>query len=219
MRYGVLGTGMVGRTLATRLVELGNEVAMGARQAGGATAVEWARSVGGHAAREGTFADAARFGEVVVNATAGAHSLDALRAAGAEALRGKVLIDVANPIAEGGGFPPVLTVANDDSLGERIQREFPEARVVKSLNTMNCEVMVAPHLAPGAHVVFVCGEDAAAKQVTVGMLHSFGWAETSVIDLGGIEAARGTEMYLALWLRLMRTLNTAHFNVGLHVGA
>jgi predicted dinucleotide-binding enzyme len=84
---------------------------------------------------------------------------------------------------------------------------------------VNCDVMVAPHLAPGAHVVYVCGEDAAAKQTVVGMLHSFGWAETSVIDLGGIEAARGTEMYLALWLRLMRTLGTPHFNVGLHVGA
>lgn len=217
MQYGVLGTGVVGRTLGTRLVQLGNEVCMGARQAGGETARAWVASAGG-GAREGTFADAAAFGEAVICAVAGAHALSALGAAGADNLRGKVVMDVSNPLAEGSGFPPTLTVCNSDSVGEQIQRAFPDARVVKTLNTMNCAVMVDPSLVPGSHTVFVGGEDPAAKRVAVAMLSSFGWPEGSVVDLGGIETARGTEMYVALWIRLMRATGTAEFNVSLHVG-
>lgn len=217
MRYGVLGTGVVGRTLGTRLVQLGNEVTMGARQAGGAAATEWAGAAGG-GAREGTFADAARFGEMVINAVAGAHALEALGMAGADSLRGKVLVDVCNPIAEGTGFPPQLSVCNTDSVGEQIQRAFPDARVVKTLNTVNCAVMVDPSAVPGAHTVFVGGDDAEAKRVVVAMLAGFGWPEASVLDLGGIETARGTEMYLALWLRLMRAVGTPQLNVEVHAG-
>jgi len=216
MRYGVLGTGVVGRTLGTRLVQLGNEVCLGARAAGGQAALEWVAATGG-TAREGSFADAAEFGEVLICAVAGAHALSALDMAGAGALRGKVLIDVSNPIAEGTGFPPSLSVCNTDSVGEQIQRAFPDARVVKTLNTVNCAVMVDPASVPGPHSVFVGGEDAAAKKVVVSMLSSFGWPEASVIDLGGIETARGTEMYLALWLRLMRATGTPSFNVAVHV--
>src|SRR5918912_4383446 len=143
MRIGVLGTGVVGQTIATKLVELGHEVTMGARQAGNEKAVEWASGAGGGAA-EGSFADAAAHGELVFNCTAGTASLEALRAAGAEELRGKVLVDVANPLDFSGGMPPTLSVSNDDSLGEQIQREFPDARVVKALNTISSVVMVAP---------------------------------------------------------------------------
>src|SRR5919199_3123972 len=143
MRIGVLGTGMVGQTLATKLVELGHEVTMGARAAGNEKAAEWA-SGADEGAAEGSFADAAAHGELVFNCTAGTASLDALRAAGAEELRGKVLVDVANPLDGSTGFPPALSVANDDSLGEQIQREFADARVVKALNTISASVMVEP---------------------------------------------------------------------------
>ena len=214
MRIGLLGTGVVGQTLGGRLVELGHEVRMGARQAGGDAATAWVARAGSSAS-EGTFADAAAFGSVVVNATAGEHSLDALRAAGADNLRGKLLVDVANAIAHGTGFPPQLSVANSDSLAEQIQRAFPDARVVKTLNTVNCDVMVRPSIVPGTHNVFVCGEDGAAKAEVVELLVSFGWPRESVVDLGGIQAARGTEMYLLFWINVMRTLQTAHFNVAL----
>ena len=216
MRYGVLGTGIVGRTLGTKLVQLGNEVCMGARAEGGQAALEWVASAGG-SAREGTFTEAAAFGEVVICAVAGAHALSALGMAGADALRGKVLLDVSNPIAEGTGFPPALSVCNTDSVGEQLQRALLETRVVKTLNTVNCAVMVDPASVPGSHNVFVGGEDDAAKRVAVSMLSSFGWPEGSVIDLGGIETARGTEMYLALWIRLMRAVGTPSFNVSVRV--
>src|SRR4051794_12624463 len=136
MRIGVLGTGVVGRTLAGKLVELGHEVRMGSRQAGNEVALEWVQSAGENAS-EGAFADAAQFGELVINATAGGASLEALGAAGAENLAGKVLVDVANALDFSGGPPPLVGVSIDDSLGERIQAAFPETRVVKALNTMN----------------------------------------------------------------------------------
>ena len=214
MRYGVLGTGAVGATLGSRLVQLGHEVRMGGRGAGGDAAVAWVAAAGARAS-EGSFADAAAFGEVVINATAGMHSLAALRAAGADNLRNKVLIDVSNPLLFGAAGP-TLGICNDDSLGEQIQRAFPDARVVKALNTVNCEVMADPAMVPGAHAIFVCGEDADAKAVVGELLHSFGWPRESVLDLGGIDAARATEMYVMLWVRLMRSTGTARFNISLH---
>jgi predicted dinucleotide-binding enzyme len=212
MRFGVLGTGMVGQALASKLVSLGHEVCMGARQANNPRAAAWAAAAGPRV-QAGSFADAASFGEIVINATAGAFSLDALRAAGAEHLAGKVLIDVANPIDPTSGMPPQLTVCNTDSLGEQIQRAFPQAHVVKALNTVNAEVMVNPAVLPARHTVFVCGNDAAAKAQVSTLLQSFGWPAESICDLGDISAARGTEMYLALWLRLWGTLGSPHFNI------
>jgi predicted dinucleotide-binding enzyme len=211
MRIGVLGTGIVGQTIASKLAEVGHEVTMGARSAGNEKAVEWASSAG-ESAGEGSFADAAAHGELLFNCTAGTASLEALRAAGEEELRGKVLVDVANPLDGSGGFPPALSVSNDDSLGEQIQREFPDARVVKALNTINAGVMVAP--IEGTNL-FVCGDDAAAKQQVVGLLGELGWPADAVIDLGGIEQARGAEMYLPLWLRLMGALGTPQFNIAI----
>ena len=212
MRVAVLGTGIVGRTLAGKLIELEHEVCMGSRDAANETAVAWAREAGENASH-GTFADAAGFGEMVVNATGGMVSLQALEAAGEENLAGKVLVDVANALDFSQGRPPTLGVCNDDSLGEQIQRAHPEARVVKTLNTVNCEVMVQPSLVPGRHHVFVCGDDAGAKHLVTELLRSFGWPTEAVIDLGGIAASRGTEMYLPLWLQLMGVTGTPRINI------
>jgi len=213
MRIGVLGTGMAGRVIASRLVELGHEVRMGSRTAGNLAALDWLRHAGGPASA-GTFADAASFGEVVFNCTAGVSSLDALEAAGSTNLAGKLLVDVANPLDHSGDVPS-LSVCNTDSLGEQLQRGFPEVRVVKALNTMNCEVMVNPALIPGDHVVFVCGDDASAKEQTGALLGEFGWPPERVIDLGDITAARGAEMYMPLWLRLMGPMGGWHFNIAI----
>ena len=211
MRIGVLGTGTVGTTIATRLVELGHEVKMGSRSAGNEKAVEWA-SGAGEGASEGSFADAASFGEVVFNCTPGAVSVDALRIAGPEDLSGKVLIDVSNPLDFSKGMPPTLSVCNDDSVGEQIQREFPDARVVKALNTVNASIMVDPSQVTGS-VIFVCGNDDAAKAEVGELLQSFGWPGDDVLDVGDIAGARGTEMYLPLWLRMMGALGTPSFNI------
>jgi predicted dinucleotide-binding enzyme len=218
MHIGVLGTGTVGQTLAQALVDNGHEVRMGARAAGNESAVAWAdRS--GPLASEGSFADAAAFGELAFNATAGSASLEALEAAGAEQLAGKVLVDVANPLDFSRGMPPTLTVCNDDSLGERIQRAFPEVRVVKALNTVTAAVMVQPGLVAGQHTIFVCGDDGAAKTQVGVLLEEFGWTAASILDLGDITAARGMEMYLPLWLRLYGATGTALVNVDVRTGA
>jgi predicted dinucleotide-binding enzyme len=214
MKIAVLGTGMVGHALATKLVELGHEVTMGSRQAGNEKAVAWAAGAGERAA-EGSFADAAAFGELIVHCTAGMHALAALGEAGVGNLAGKVLIDIANPLDFSGGFPPTLAVCNTDSLGEQIQSTFPDTKVVKALNTMNCQVMVDPALVPGDHAVFVCGEDAGAKGEVVELLGTFGWPAERIVDLGGIRAARGLEMYLPLWLTLMGAVGGPNFNVAL----
>jgi hypothetical protein len=213
MRVGVLGTGMVGQAIGGRLVELGHEVRMGSRQAGNEKAVKWADGAG-QGASEGSFADAAEFGELVVNATTGEASVAALRAAGEENLAGKVLIDVANPLDFSEGRPPKLAVCNDDSLGERIQATFREARVVKALNTVNAAVMVAPGKLGSSTHIFVCGNDEGAKAEVTELLRSFGWGEENVVDLGDISSARGPEMYLPLWLRLWGALGTGAFNIG-----
>jgi predicted dinucleotide-binding enzyme len=156
-------------------------------------------------------------GELLFNCTAGTASLDVLNAAGAGNLAGKVLVDVANPLDSSQGMPPVLSVCNDDSLGEQIQAAFPETKVVKALNMMTNQLMTDPGHLPGAHNVFVCGNDDAAKVEVQALLQSFGWSADQILDLGDISAARGTEMYLPLWLRLMGTLDSADFNIQIRV--
>lgn len=211
MQIGILGTGMVGSALANGLVARGHEVKMGAREAGNEKAGAWAKSAG-KAASAGRFSDAAAFGEIVFNATRGDASLDALRAAGKENLRGKVLVDVANPLDFSRGMPPTLfTAAEGDSLAERIQNELPDTRVVKALNTINASVMTDPSRVRGPSDLFICGNDAEAKRRVTALLREFGWQ--NVIDLGDITNARGTEAYLLLWLRLWNALGTADFNV------
>jgi predicted dinucleotide-binding enzyme len=211
MRFGVLGTGMVGTTIGSRLVDLGHEVRLGSRSPGGDRAAAWVAEAGGGAS-EGSLADAAAFGEAVVNCTAGAGSLEALRAAGEENLAGKLLIDVANPLERSGDSGPRLSVVGDDSLGERIQREVPRARVVKALNTMNCAVMVDPTLVEGDHVAFICGEDRSAKAEATRLLGELGWPAQRVIDLGGISAARATEATIFLWVRIAEVVGSYRFN-------
>jgi len=163
MKIAILGTGMVGNALGTTLAQAGHQIMMGSRTANIDAGQEWLRSVGGKA-QIGTFADAAAFGEIILDCTNGANSLGALRQAGAANLRGKILIHVSNPLDFSKGMPPSLTVCNTDSLGEQIQREFPDTRVVKALNTVNCAVMVQPSLVPGDHNLFICGNDTAARR-------------------------------------------------------
>ena len=216
MRYAVLGTGAVGRAIAGRLNDLGHEVVMGSRSADNPTALAWAQDNG---VELKTFHDAAAWGELVLNATGGAVSLEVLAMAGADNLEGKVLVDISNPMDPASGFPPTLVVANTDSMGEQIQRAYPGARVVKSLNTMNCDVMVRPELVPGDHVVFVAGEDGEAKAMVTALLGEFGWPAERVLDLGGIQAARATEMYLPLWIRLYGAVGGHHnFNIQVNQG-
>lgn len=213
MKIAVLGTGMVGTTLASKMVERGHDVMMGSRTAGNEKARAWVEATG-ERAQQGTFEDAARFGEWVFNCTAGTASLKALEAAGAEALGDKILVDVSNPLDFSQGFPPRLSICNDDSLGEQIQRAFPEARVVKALNTVTCTVMVEPSLVPGEHDIFVCGNDEAARAAVAGFLkEDFGWP--TVTDLGGLSNARATEAWLLLWTRLYGKLGHADFNLRL----
>lgn len=210
MKIGVFGTGMVGTTIASKLVELGHEVKMGSRTAGNEKAVAWAQEAGAGAS-EGSFADAAAHGEVLFNCTLGTATLDVLRAAGAGALAGKILIDVSNPLDFSKGMPPSLFAFGDDSLAEQIQRAFPDTRVVKALNTINASVMVEPSRVPGEHDTFISGNDAEAKQKVTEILRGFGWK--SVIDLGDLTTARGTEAYLMLWLRLWGALGTPDLNI------
>ena len=212
MKIGVLGTGIVGRTIATKLVELGHEVTMGSRSAHNEQAAEWAAETGAGAA-QGTFADAAASAELLFNCTSGAGTLDALRSIPREHLSGKTLADVSNPLDFSQGMPPGLLTDSRDSLGEQIQREIPEARVVKTLNTVNASVMVDPAGVHGEHDVFVCGNDADAKAEVSALLESFGWPSDRIVDLGDISGARGTEAYLLLWLRLYGAVGTGAFNI------
>jgi len=209
MRIGILGTGTVGQTLGTRLVQLGHDVKLGSRTGTNEKAAKWVTGAGEHATH-GTFADAAVFGEMVFNCTGGMVSLAALNDAGAENLKNKVVVDVSNPLDFSRGFPPTLTVCNTDSVAEQIQRAFPDAKVVKALNTMTAPLMVNPTAIPGDHDVFLCGNDADAKARVTELLRSFGWR--GILDLGDITAARGMEMILPIWLRLMGTFQTPMFN-------
>ena len=213
MKIAVLGTGMVGSALGTKLVQKGHEVTMGSRTANNEAARKWASSLG-ERARTATFQDAAAFGELVISCTGGMHSMEAFESVGAEPLRGKILIDVSNPLQQGKDGSIILGFCNTDSLGERIQKAFPETRVVKALNTVNCEIMIEPSRVPGDHNLFVCGNDAAAKKdVTKYLNEWFGWKMDNIIDVGDITAARGTEMMMPLWMRLFQgVIGHPHFN-------
>ena len=193
---------MVGHAIASRLVTLGHEVMMGSRTANNPKAAVWAQQAGARS-RAGTFADTAAFGDVVFNCTQGTGSLAALTAAGVKNLDRKILVDVANELSP--------TASQTDSLGQRIQQAFPLAKVVKTLNTMNCDLMVNPQSLREPHTVFLSGNDADAKKVVRELLESFGWRD--VLDLGDISTARATERYLALWLAMWKTLGTVTLNI------
>lgn len=218
MKVAVLGTGTVGRTIAGKVASLGHQVKIGtrdveasmARTEGDPPFSQWAAA--NPAIEPASFADAAAHGEIVFNATSGLGALDAMLAA-ADAVAGKVVIDISNPLDFSRGFPPTLTVCNDDSLAERIQHAVPDAKIVKTLNTVNASVMVDPaSVGGGEHDMFLAGDDAHAKKTVTGILTDwFGWKHLT--DLGDLSNARGMEMYLPLWVRLYGGLGTGAFNV------
>lgn len=220
MNIGVFGTGIVGRTIAKKLTELNYQVLMGTRDVektlsktdpdgyGNPAFHTWSAS--NNQVSLLTFAEVAKSTDIIFNCTNGQASLEVLRSAGD--LSSKLLIDLANPLDFSAGMPPSLKPVNTDSLGEQIQRAFPELNVVKTLNTMNAEIMVAPSKIEGEHDVFISGNDETAKASVTEILKSFGWQAERIIDLGDISTARGTEMMLPVWLRLSQALGTADFN-------
>jgi predicted dinucleotide-binding enzyme len=222
MKITVLGSGMVGQVLASKFVELGHEVWMATRDPEATRARTDPNPMSGisfaawYAKNPDvslcSFAEVPEDSDLLINATAGVISLDALEAVGGRKLEGKVLLDLANPLDFSKGMPPTLTVCNTDSLGEQIQRQYPTSKIVKGLNTLNCQVMVAPEMVPGEHQVFICGDDGEAKEMICGLLNEMGWPDSRILDLGGIASSRGTEMLMPFWMSLMGSLGTAVMN-------
>ena len=211
MQIGILGSGVTAQTIGSKLIQLGHEVMLGSRDEANANAVAWAKDQTGQHALYGTFMNAASFGEIVFNCTLGSGSLAALEQAGAENLSGKILIDTSNPL-DRSTDQWSLTVCNDDSLGEQIQRAYPETKVVKTLNTVNANVMVDPAKLLEQTHVFVSGDDIEAKAMVVRILRDwFGWKQ--IIDLGGIETSRSVEMYVLLWHSLRNAISSQRFNI------
>lgn len=228
MNVGVFGTGVVGQSIAQKLVELGHVVIIGTRdvnatlsntlpnQYGMPPFSEWYKNQ--KAVKLGTFAEAAEHAELLFNCSSGKASLEVLKLAGEKNLRGKIPIDISNPLDFSKGFPPSLTVCNTDSLAEQVQRTFPELKVVKTLNTVNATVMVRPSVVPEDHNLFICGNDVDARTSVVELLKSFGWKESNMLDLGDITNARATEMLLPIWVRLYGKLQTPMFNFKIVIG-
>ncbi len=207
MNIGILGTGMVGEALGSKFIQLGHRVKMGSRTANNEAAGKWAKS-SGPSASQGTFADAVQFGEMVFICLKGAVFLDVAKMLPAGSLDGKTLVDVSNPLDFSHGMPPSLSICNTNSLGEEVQKAAPAAKVVKTLNIVNCEVMVAPAKG-GNPTMFLCGNDAAAKTKVTDLLKSMGWND--IIDLGDISKSRGTEMLLRIWLNLFGLFGNPNF--------
>ena len=208
-----MGTGNVGDSIGSKLIEVGHTVMMGSRTADNEKARAFVAKHGGKASA-GIFAEAASYGEIIFNCTAGVGSIEALKMAGEENLSEKILVDIANPLDFSKGMPPSLAICNTSSLGEEIQKAFPQTKVVKALNTMWCGLMVNPAMINGGdHNTFVSGNDTDAKEKVKGILKSFGWSEKNIIDLGDISKARGTEMYLPLWLSIYGATNNGAFNI------
>jgi hypothetical protein len=228
MKISVLGTGSVGQALAARLLELGYEVAMGTRDVAASlartTPDNWGNpAIGSWATANpqiklSTYAEAAAFSDgIIIHAMNGQAAIESLRQAGEAKLAGKILIDITNPLDFSNGFPPSLSVSNTDSLGEQIQAAFPTLKVVKSLNTMSNPVMVNPATVPGAHTVFMNGNDAEAKETVKLLLKRFGWQDNNIFDLGDITASRGVEMMLPLWVRVFGKVQMPFFNFHLNM--
>jgi 8-hydroxy-5-deazaflavin:NADPH oxidoreductase len=222
MKIGMIGGGGVGQTIGAALKALGHDVVLGIRAVTPeelAKERNFAKPLKDWTAEIGipvvTMAAAAAHGEVLFNVTAGQGSLEALTAAGAANLKGKVLIDVANPLDFSAGMPPFLAAAyaGPTSLGEQIQAAFPDTHVVKAFNTIANPVMVNAALVPGDHDLFIAGNDAAAKAKVTEIATAFGWKH--IVDLGDIVGARATEALLPIWVRLWATSGSMMHN--LHV--
>jgi 8-hydroxy-5-deazaflavin:NADPH oxidoreductase len=213
MKIAILGTGTVGDTIGSKLIELGHSVMMGSRTVDNEKAKAFVAKNGSNASA-GMFADAAAFGEIIFNCTSGGASLAALKMAGEQNLNGKIIVDVANPLDFSKGMPPSLSVVNTNSLSEEIQKAFPLSKVVKALNTMWCGIMVNPAMVNnGDHNTFVCGNHEEAKAEVKRILTSFGWKNENILDLGDLKSARGTEMFLPLWLQIYSAKKTGTFNI------
>ncbi len=223
MKISILGTGMVGRTIAAKLASLGHQVVMGTRSVEQTMNRETGDNYGNPPFSTwykdnpnielADFATAAvKSDGIIFNCTSGKISIEALNLCGQDQLNGKILLDLANPLDFSNGMPPSLNPVNTDSLGEQIQRNFPQLRVVKTLNTLNAGLMVDPSKLSGPHNLFVSGNDTDAKNQTIKLLSSFGWPKENIIDLGDITTARGTEMLLPIWLRLWSAIGNANFN-------
>jgi 8-hydroxy-5-deazaflavin:NADPH oxidoreductase len=216
MNIGVLGTGVVGETIATALIEKGHNVRMGSRSANNDKAAAWVNKSNNNAT-QGDFNDAAAFGEIVFLCLNGAYALDAVRSINADSINGKVVIDLTNPLDFSKGMPPRLLegLNNSTSLGEEIQATLPAARVVKTFNTINSNVMVNPKLINnGDHTLFLCGNDNDAKnKVKHFLVDTFGWQADNLLDLGGMVAARGTEAYVPFWVMMMQATGSPMFNI------
>ena len=209
-KIGVLGTGMVGQTIGSKLIQLGYQVKMGSRSATNEKAVEWVNTNGANASA-GTFEEAAKFGELIFNCTKGDITLEVFKMAGTQNFDGKTIIDIANPLDFSKGMPPSLIpeYSNTNSLGEEIQKLLPNANVVKTLNMVNCEVMVDAKKSGGDPTMFMCGNSAEAKAEVKTILNQFNWND--IIDLGDITTARGTEMLLPIWLRTWMATGNGYF--------
>jgi 8-hydroxy-5-deazaflavin:NADPH oxidoreductase len=225
MKFAILGTGSVGQSIASKLAGLGHEVTIGTRDVkvklassdkdsyGNPPFKEWLSA--NNKVKLGTFAESAQSGEIIINATHGGSSLEVLKQAGAKNLSGKILIDIANPLDFSKGMPPSLLpgLSNTNSLGEEIQKSFPETKVVKTLNTMWCGLMVNPNMIGGGdHINYISGNDADARKEVRKILKQFGWKDESLLDLGDITAARATESILPIWLRVWSVTQNGAFN-------
>jgi predicted dinucleotide-binding enzyme len=219
MKIGIIGSGVVGQTLGSKLVQLGHDVVLGTRDPKkiddkknmADSLRQWADRTGGRA-RVASFAEAAAHGDLLINATNGAISIEALKMAGADKAGAKVLIDTANELDASKGMPPLSLASQANCLAERIQSAFPLLKVVKCFNTISAHVMIDPKaLKGGDHTLFVSGNDAAAKAEVRRLAESFGWGD--VLDLGDISTARGPEMYMAMWIRLWGATGTPMINV------
>ncbi|MDZ4792698.1 MAG: NAD(P)-binding domain-containing protein [Bacteroidota bacterium] len=215
MNIGILGSGIVGQTLGSGLVTNGHKVMLGSRDAASTNAIKWAET---NDAQHGTFSEAAAFADVLFNCTMGAFSLEAIKLAGEGNFRNKILIDVANPIDFSRGMPPRLTIGNDNSLGEEIQKLLPETKVVKALNTINYELMVNPGQLNNGHIdLFICGNDEAAKiTVTELLVKEFAWKRECIVDLGEIKHARSTESMLLFLISLTMKYGTFKNGIKIH---
>jgi predicted dinucleotide-binding enzyme len=219
MKIGIIGSGVVAQTLGSKLVEQEHDVVLGTRDPKklddkkmfASTLREW-QEQNKSRAKVATFADAAAHGEILINATSGQVSIDALELAAADKVGPKILIDVSNELDHSKGMPPAVLASQERCVAEKIQATFPNLKVVKTLNTIGAPVMVNPKAVGGGdHTVFLSGNDPDAKAQVTKLLKSFGWSD--VLDLGDIGSARGPEMYLAMWIRLWGATKTGMINV------
>jgi len=199
MRVGVLGSGQVGQRLAAGFRGRGHEVMIGSRDPAKPELVRWLSGEGA-GIEAGTFAAAAAHGELVVLAVLGNAAEQAIAEAGPENFSGKVVIDAMNPLDFSGGFPPKLSIAGQDSLGERVQRALPDARVVKAFNTIGSAYFVDPNFTEGDPTMLIAGDDEDAKRAVADVLADFGWSQT--VDIGGIEGSRELEAICIAWVKI-----------------